>query len=522
MKKKPTSANGQEPPVNVIQVKKKPGPASQSPPKKPAASPPLQPQETVTASSKKRKRIAVLSDSSEDDEADDDSDEDTDKEKQQIKEPASKKSNQLEKRTTEDPSKSAKLKESKVKKPDLMTNKAHLDSSPKRPRGRPPLTRETSFNNDLMKSPKVQQPQAQPQQSAHQPTPQTTIAVSQFKLPAMKMDKCKTYNFTMANQCKVVVSVNSISSSKLHEVKVCSDKYNWSALMTSSIVTVGASQEVIVVVCKNGSLHLFKPGDRGQRLVPPMQLPSSASKLTFQNGQLALVTTCGHLYIWTLDPRPRIKMAKENVQSLFDSSSSVAKILLSPEVILITSSGKSFTFDHGLGTWICLADTSSSIQACSNYATASTNLPAATKNLPLASLEYLTPVHPARTMQNTLTDETKALANITHCRNQRLAAEYLNSPQEFEYWLLAEVKHLASLSDVDGLRACFDWLMGPSHAGAKSKEEKIVGCLKKHDLLKAGLVLIKSNLHLQRLYSEYDDQLNSAAEVCEIDKFLHV
>ena len=64
-------------------------------------------------------------------------------------------------------------------------------------------------------------------------------------------------------------------------------------------------------------------------------------------------------------------------------------------------------------------------------------------NMPLASLMYLTPNQMPR-LQNNVSDETKALANITHCRNQRLAAEYLNSDKEYQYWLLAEIKQMAT------------------------------------------------------------------------------
>lgn len=116
--------------------------------------------------------------------------------------------------------------------------------------------------------------------------------------------------------------------------------------------------------------------------------------------------------------------------------------------------------------------------------------------------------------------ETKALATITHCRNQRLAAEYLKSPQEYKYWLLAEIKHMASGGDINGIRNCFDWLMGPVHHS--TKKDLIMGCLEKRDLLKAGLTAIKNNLHLQRIFTEYNDQLKAADEVGDLDMLLHV
>ena len=58
-------------------------------------------------------------------------------------------------------------------------------------------------------------------------------------------------------------------------------------------------------------------------------------------------------------------------------------------------------------------------------------------------------------MFNYFFSQFKALANVTHCRNQRLAAEYLNSPKEYQYWLLAEIKQMAASGDTDGkLKGC--------------------------------------------------------------------
>ena len=459
-----------------------------------------------------------MSDSSEDDE-------DSAAVSRSTDEPASKKAAVLEvkKLTNEEhPGKTLKLKDSKVKKPELLT--ANVDISPKRPRGRPPLARELSHD---LKPPsntqsEVETNQEQPREQAQQ----QLLATPTFKLPAMKMDKCKVYNFPMANGKTCVAVNNNVVASKLHEINCSYDKLNWRALTSSPIVTVGASRQVIIVVCKNGSLHMFKPSERGQRLFPALQLPSPVSKLTFEQDKLALITTCGYLYVWALDqPQPRI-LTKENIQSLFATNSNhdhVAKLLLSPQVIIVTGHGRSFTYDSGLGGWLNLSDTSSAIQSCSSYNTALANLPPEERDLPLASLTYLAPRQNATSIN--VNEATKALATITHCRNQRLAAQYLRSPKEYQYWLMAEIKNLAKIGDDAGLRSCFDWLLG--HDGTKeAAEDKDVylmeGQLEKRSLLRQGLELVKSNVQLQRLYAEYNDQLRSVEEVKEIDKLLDV
>ena len=67
--------------------------------------------------------------------------------------------------------------------------------------------------------------------------------------------------------------------------------------------------------------------------------------------------------------------------------------------------------------------------------------------------------------------------------------------------------------------------MGPVHGGTEVKPvdiQLIMGKLNKRDLLRSGLDSIRGNLNFQRIYTEYDDQLKSADEVCDIDKLLHV
>ena len=503
VKKKPSTV--QEPPVNVIQVKKKPGPPKSPPKPKPASPGP--------SSNKKRKRIAVLSsDSSEDEE--------------EPNEPVAKKMAPSDVKK-DDPSKSSKLKDGKTKKPELMTLATTNELSPKRPRGRPPQNshREATSSHDL--KPGSTAPASNPPAAeANLQQPVVGRSTSIFKLPSLKMDKCKVYNFPMA-QGKICITVNNnLLASKLHELTCSTDgQQTWSALTSSPIATVGASREIIIVVCKNGSLHLFSPQDRGQRLFPAIQLPSPVSKLTLSQEKLALVTTCCQLYIWDLVPRrPRI-LTKENVLSLFQSGGvdHVAKLLIQPQIIIVTGLGRSFTHDSDLGCWLNLTDTSSAIQSCSSYNSALANLPPEEgKDLPLASLSYLAPTNQGQTTSasGNVDEATKSLATLTHCRNQRLAAQYLKSPREYQYWLKAEIKHLAKVGDEQGLRTCLDWLMG--HDGDGQEVYLMDGQLEKKALLREALELIKSNLHLQRLYVEYNDQIRSTNEVKEIDKLLDV
>ena len=535
VKKKPTAV--QEPQVKVIQVKKKPGPPKSPPKSKPAS--PAAP--SSSSGNKKRKRFAVLSDSSEDDE---------DTSEPVAKKVAAPSEGGIKKDLHVDHNKSSKLKDGRTKKPELLTTTTATTSissvnktselSPKRPRGRPPLliARDASSHDLRPSAAAATSPLISSESDLQQPSSAVASRpqLASFKLPSMKMDKCKVYNFAMSQGRTCITVNNNLLASRLHEVTCSYDGgQKWSALTASPITTVSASREIIIVVCKNGSLHMFSPQDRGQRLFPAIQLPSAVSKLTLSQERLALVTTCGHLYIWTLgtrpQPRPRI-LTKENVQSLFLAlGDHVAKLLIQPQIIIVTGQGRSFTHDPDIGCWLNLTDTSSAIQSCSSYNSPLANLPPEEgKDLPLASLSYLAPSSKSKpTSVSGIDEPTKSLATLTHCRNQRLAAQYLRSPREYQYWLMAEIKHLAKVGDEQGLRTCLDWLMGHDGGGvgssSQNKQEQVYlmdGQLKKNTLLREALEAIKSNLHLQRLYAEYNDQLRSTDEVKEIDRLLDV
>ena len=117
----------------------------------------------------------------------------------------------------------------------MVSNRAHLESSPKRPRGRPPFNRESSYN-DLNAASSSQPPVVQPSTSGslppvaseaipnNQPIPnsgETTLMTrTAHKLPALKMDKTRVYNFNMLEAGSVTVQINNnLVTSKLHEVK---------------------------------------------------------------------------------------------------------------------------------------------------------------------------------------------------------------------------------------------------------------------------------------------------------------
>ncbi len=92
--------------------------------------------------------------------------------------------------------------------------------------------------------------------------------------------------------------------------------------------------------------------------------------------------------------------------------------------------------------------------------------------------------------------------------DQQLAASFvIGSSKEYRFWLMALAQHLSKENMETRLREMCQYLIGPLFKSSKSVwDPKILGN-DKHDMLKEVLSILTSNLRLQRLYTEFKEQL---------------
>ena len=103
-------------------------------------------------------------------------------------------------------------------------------------------------------------------------------------------------------------------------------------------------------------------------------------------------------------------------------------------------------------------------------------------------------------------DEATEDTNVASAIESRVASSlHLGSPTEYRYWLVALVKRLAKAGQETRLRALLDSLLGPP-SNAASWVPEVLG-IKKRTLLVELLPHVASNMALQRLYSEYNTQM---------------
>lgn len=369
---------------------------------------------------------------------------------------------------------------------------------------------------------------------------------------------------SVPNKVKATVSIvnnlvrlegNTGVPGKLHQLicQIDNDSHqSWKVFFSSPITVVTGGDSLIVVACMDGSIHVFNITNNkakvgmGEKLFPPLQLPSAISKLKVYKNRLAIITCCAHLYVWDLGEgaeKMKAVMKKESIEYLLQPGNifmneeeeeqeieaiRVTKLSFTEpdgKVLIVTSAGKTFVFNADLGVWLKLADTYSWVQSASNYSSAVSSLPMQNDdaNMPLASLSYNN--IPNAPKLKSVSRETQRLASITHCQEQAVAALNLGSSHEYRFWYLKYIEHLAQggMENISQIRGELSSLLRLSWN--KGDCSQILGKIERNDLLKSSLKIIGGNLELQRVYVEYDEQMkcgwgNSSEDVKNVDDML--
>lgn len=310
----------------------------------------------------------------------------------------------------------------------------------------------------------------------------------------------------------------------LAKVRVFSEGCNsgdvpeWEAVLGYAVCGSVANSQLVAIACEDATLHILHT-DTGQRPLPPLVLSSPAARLALNASQQVMAITCrGNVSVWDI-LKGRALVRNESLLPVMQAEpGSVVTILncsLTEEghPIVCLSTGKAYMFSAELGSWLVLANGSDPVQRSSAHRAFVTALPTGqhTGVLPLACLQsHITSGGNVMTQGSAVS----ALCTLTFLEQQLAACRALNSKQEFHSWLLALARFLAQEGLENRLRLICDDLMGPTHSHAKlskSWDTSVMG-FSKHALLREILPLIGSNLRLQRIYTEYSDQLAMLSE----------
>ncbi|NXC55166.1 HIRA protein, partial [Aleadryas rufinucha] len=303
--------------------------------------------------------------------------------------------------------------------------------------------------------------------------------------------------------------MTTVGGSKLSRLKCNREGKEWETVLTSRILAAAGSCEIVTVACEKRTLSVFSAC--GRRLLPPIILNTPISTLHCTGSCIMALTTAATLSVWDVHKQTAI-VRDESLQTIFSGSdATVSQILLTQHGIPIMSmsDGKAYCFNPSLSTWNLVSDKQDSLAQCADFRTSLPSQEAMLCSGPLAVIQGRTSNsgrQAARlfSMPHLVQQET----TLAYLENQIAAALMLQSSHEYHHWLLIYARYLVNEGFEYRLRELCKDLLGPVHYSAGSQWESTVMGLQKRELLKELLPVIGQNLRFQRLFTEYQEQLD--------------
>ncbi|KAM4649552.1 protein HIRA isoform 3-T3 [Amazona ochrocephala] len=307
--------------------------------------------------------------------------------------------------------------------------------------------------------------------------------------------------------------ITTVGGSKLSRLKCNREGKEWETVLTSRILTVAGSCEIVSVACEKRTLSVFSAC--GRRLLPPIILNTPISTLHCTGSYVMALTTAATLSVWDVHKQTVI-VRDESLQTIFSgnkkgSDATVSQILLTQHGIPVMSmsDGKAYCFNPSLSTWNLVSDKQDSLAQCADFRNSLPSQEAMLCSGPLAVIQGRTSNsgrQAARlfSMPHLVQQET----TLAYLENQIAAALILQSSHEYRHWLLIYARYLVNEGFEYRLRELCKDLLGPVHYSAGSQWESTVMGLRKRELLKELLPVIGQNLRFQRLFTEYQEQLD--------------
>ncbi|KAF4523135.1 hypothetical protein B566_EDAN003150 [Ephemera danica] len=283
------------------------------------------------------------------------------------------------------------------------------------------------------------------------PTPSSSTTTTQPPLKKVHLEQLEEPRLPTLPADNIVPSPHGA----LYRIKMFhngDETQGWEALLGSRVVALASSVTASLVACEDSSLHVFESA-HGRRPFPPLALSAPAARVAVSRTHALVLTTRARVSVWDLTSKKALV-----------ADQSLAPLLL----------------PDSRGSYLVTPQTQ-----C--------NKVQFTRHL------YL----------------LKALNLVLHlhyvpCNTLIASSRALESPRDYRLWLATLVRFLVHNGLEKRLRLILDELLGPAHAHSnlsKNWEPNLMG-FSKHELLRDALAVVASNLALQRIYTEYNDQLS--------------
>uniref|UniRef100_A0A667WQD9 Protein HIRA n=1 Tax=Myripristis murdjan TaxID=586833 RepID=A0A667WQD9_9TELE len=371
----------------------------------------------------------------------------------------------------------------------------------KRKKGRP--------RKDKMATP-ISQPFTQVETEGPSRAAATPAPVAALKLPTPSIQKAFSLQVSMEPSVFLEVEndVSVVAGSKLSQLRCSRDGREWDTLLPSSVVTAAGSSDVIAVACEDRMLSVFS--SCGRRLLPAIQLATPMSALHCSSHFVMALTAGARLSVWDVQKQTALVKNESLLTIMSGADTTVSQSLLTQQGVPVIglSSGKSYCFNSSLETWTLIADKGDSLVQCADFRSCLPSHDAPVSSGPLAVMQgrNLNAGRLASRLSSTPHHLQQSMT-LAFLENQLAAALTLLSAQEYRYWLLIYARFLVNEGSEYRLRELCKELLGPVHKSAATAWEPTTLGLRKRELLRELLPVIGQNLRFQRLFTEYQEQL---------------
>ncbi|XP_029018283.1 protein HIRA isoform X2 [Betta splendens] len=334
--------------------------------------------------------------------------------------------------------------------------------------------------------------------------------VAVLKLPTPSTQKAFSLQVSMEPTVFLEVEneVSMAAGSKLSQVRCSRDGRDWNTLLPSSVVTAAGSSDVLAVACEDRTLSVFS--SCGRRLLPAIQLATPVSALHCSAHFVMVLTSGATLSIWDVQKQKALVKNESLMTILTGADTTVSRSLLTQQGLPVIglSNGKSFCFSSSLETWTLIADKGDSLVQCADFRSCLPTQDAPVSSGPLAVVQgrNLNAGRLASRLSSTPHHLQQSMT-LAFLENQLASALTLQSAQEYRYWLLIYARFLVNEGSEYRLKELCTELLGPVHKSAATSWEPTTLGLHKRELLREVLPVIGENLRFQRLFTEYQDQL---------------
>uniref|UniRef100_A0A1A8F059 Protein HIRA n=1 Tax=Nothobranchius korthausae TaxID=1143690 RepID=A0A1A8F059_9TELE len=338
--------------------------------------------------------------------------------------------------------------------------------------------------------------------------PAAPVAV--LKLPTPSTQKAFSLQVSMepAVFLEVENEVSMVAGSKLSQLRCSKDGRNWNTLLPSSVVAAAGSSDVLAVACEDRMLSVFSCC--GRRLLPAIQLATPISALHCSAHFVMVLTAGAGLSVWDVHKQKALVKNESLLTILSGADTTVSQSLLTQQGVPVIglSNGKTFCFSSSLETWTLIADRGDSLVQCADFRGCLPSHDAPVSSGPLAAVQgrNLNAGRLASRLSSTPHHLQQSMT-LAFLENQLASALTLQSSQEYRYWLLTYARFLVNEGLEFRLRELCKELLGPVHKSAATSWEATTLGLHKRELLREVLPVVGENLRFQRLFTEYQDQL---------------